>query len=74
MLRKNSLAQGCDDNFFLLLGKLSIWNKEHHFLKTNWNAEWKKKSQWLFEIIRIIHFEMHMDRPDKFENIFGRSY
>ena len=28
-------------------------------------------SRWLFEIIHIIHFEMHMDRQDKFENIFG---
>jgi hypothetical protein len=28
-------------------------------------------SKWLFEIIHIIHFEMHMDRPDKFENNFG---
>jgi hypothetical protein len=25
-------------------------------------------SQWLFEIIHIIHFEMHMDRPDKLDN------
>ena len=28
-------------------------------------------SQWLFEIIHIILFEMHMDRLDKSENIFG---
>ena len=27
---------GCDDNFLLLLGKLSSWNKKHHFFKTNW--------------------------------------
>ena len=31
----------------------------------------KKNSRWLFEIIHIIRFEMHMDRPDKSENIFG---
>jgi hypothetical protein len=31
----------------------------------------KKKSRWLFEIIHIIRFEMHMDRPDKSENIYG---
>ena len=30
----------------------------------------KKNSRWLFEIIHIIHFEMHMDWPDKSENIF----
>jgi hypothetical protein len=30
----------------------------------------KEISQWLFEIIHIIHFEMHMDWPDKSENIF----
>ena len=34
----------------------------------------KKNSWWLFEIIHIIHFEMHMDRPDKSENIFGIYY
>ena len=28
-----------------------------------------KISQWLFEIIHIIRIEMHMDRPDKSENI-----
>jgi hypothetical protein len=33
--------------------------------------EKKKKSRALFEIIHIIGFEMHMDRPDKSENIFG---
>jgi len=30
----------------------------------------KEISQWLFEIIHIIRFEMHMDWPDKSENIF----
>ena len=28
----------------------------------------KKKIQWLFEIIHIIRFEMHIDRLDKSEN------
>jgi hypothetical protein len=31
----------------------------------------KKNSQWLFEIIHILRFEMLMDRPDKSENTFG---
>ena len=31
-------------------------------------------SRWLFFKIHIIRFEMHMDRPDKSENIFGISY
>ena len=31
-------------------------------------------SRWLFEIIHIICFEMHMDRPDKSENIVGIRY
>ena len=31
----------------------------------------KKKSQWLFEKFYIIRFEMHMDSPEKSENIFG---
>jgi hypothetical protein len=34
----------------------------------------KKISLLLFEIIHIIHFEMHRDRPDKYENIFGIKY
>ena len=29
---------------------------------------------WTSEIIQFIRIEMHMDRPDKFENIFGISY
>ena len=28
-------------------------------------------SWWLFEIVHIVCFEMHMDRPDKSANIFG---
>jgi hypothetical protein len=31
----------------------------------------KKISRWLFEIIHIIRFETHMERPDKYENIMG---
>ena len=34
----------------------------------------KKISQWLFQIIHIIRFEMNMDRPDKSENIFWIWY
>ena len=34
----------------------------------------EKKSRWLFEMIHIIRFEMHMDRQDKSENIFWIQY
>jgi hypothetical protein len=35
------------------------------------NIQKKINSRRLFELIHIIRFEMHMDRPDKSENIFG---
>ncbi len=34
----------------------------------------KKNHCGVFLKIHFIHFEMHMDRPDKSENIFGRWY
>ena len=43
------------------------------FMSTWWLdcKKMQKKSRWLFEIIHIIRFEMHMDRRDKSENIVG---
>jgi hypothetical protein len=34
----------------------------------------KKKFHGGFFLIHFIRFEMHMDRPDKSENILGISY
>ena len=36
--------------------------------------EKEKISGWLFFLIHFIRFEMHMDRPDKSENVFGIWY
>ena len=66
----------------LYFSKLKNWPRHCMFL-VHWNRHFhvnlmrglpknaKKKSQWLFEIIQIIRFEMHMDRLNKSENIFG---
>ena len=54
---------------------LEHWNRQKSLtniwqcfscLLDEWIANiWKTFSRWLFEIIHIIHFGMHMDRPDK---------
>ena len=51
-------------------------NVFHDYSMSGLQKKCKKKriSQWLFEIIHIICFEMHMDRPDKSEDTFGIRY
>ena len=48
-------------------------NVFHVYLMNGLQKNAKKKSGWLFdfEINHIFCFKMHMDRPDKSENILG---
>ena len=48
-----------------------VWPKPLLGLIPKPNPKLADFSWWLFEIIHIICFEMHMDRPKKSANIFG---